>query len=135
MAELDANFEKRMKQAESEVAREFGTLDAEIVRTEFARVTDDLLRDARVTDFVPVLVHRHVREILRERSVWGAFRPPTLQPQAPRQSNPSSSMTTSSSCGTGQKGSGGGHGFRRRLDHAPSSGALHARVAAWVSAW
>ena len=58
-----------MKQAESEVAREFEALDPEEVRREFARVSDDLLRNARVTDFVPVLVHRQVRESLRVRSV------------------------------------------------------------------
>jgi hypothetical protein len=69
MAELDAAFEKRMKQAENEVAREFRTLDPDVVRREFERVSDDLLRNARVTDFVPVLVHRHVRENLRVRSV------------------------------------------------------------------
>jgi hypothetical protein len=58
-----------MKQAESEIAREFHALDPEDVHREFARVSDDLLRNARVTDFVPVLVHRHVRENLRVRSV------------------------------------------------------------------
>jgi hypothetical protein len=62
---LDPAFEKRMKQAESEVEREFGMLDPELVRREFARVSDELLRNATVTDFVPVLVHRHVRENLR----------------------------------------------------------------------
>jgi hypothetical protein len=72
VAELNASLEKRMRQAESEVAREFGTLDPEVVHREFARVTDDLLRNARVTDFVPVLVHRHVRENLRVRSVPAA---------------------------------------------------------------
>lgn len=65
VAERDETFEKRMRQAESEVAREFGALDPELVRREFARVSDDLLRNARVTDFVPVLVHRHVRDNLR----------------------------------------------------------------------
>ena len=54
-----------MKQAELEVAREFGSVDPEVVRQEFARVTAEVLREARVTDFVPVLVHRHVRENLR----------------------------------------------------------------------
>jgi hypothetical protein len=67
VAAPDQTFEKRMRQAESEVAREFGELDLDVVRREFARVTDDLLRDARVTDFVPVLVHRHVRENLKAR--------------------------------------------------------------------
>jgi uncharacterized protein DUF3562 len=62
---LDPAFEKRMKQAESEVEREFHTLDPEQVRREFARVADELLSTARVMDFVPVLVHRHVRENLR----------------------------------------------------------------------
>jgi hypothetical protein len=61
----DPAFEKRMKQAEAEVAREFGALDPEVVHREFTRVSDDLLRNAKVTDFVPVLVHRHVRENLR----------------------------------------------------------------------
>ena len=54
-----------MKQAEAEVAREFHTLDPDDVRREFARVTEELMRNARVVDFVPVLVHRHVRENLR----------------------------------------------------------------------
>ena len=61
-----------MKQAESEVAREFRMLDPEVVHREFTRVSDDLLRNATVTDFVPVLVHRHVRENLRVRSVPAA---------------------------------------------------------------
>jgi hypothetical protein len=65
----DPAFEKRMKQAESEVAREFAALAPEEVRREFARVSDNVLRNARVTDFVPVLVHRQVRENLRVRSV------------------------------------------------------------------
>jgi len=63
--ERDETFQKRMRQAESEVAREFGALDPELVRREFARVADDLMRTATVTDFVPVLVHRHVRDNLR----------------------------------------------------------------------
>jgi len=57
-----------MRQAESEVAREFGMLDPELVHREFTRVSDDLLRNATVTDFVPVLVYRHVRENLRVSS-------------------------------------------------------------------
>jgi hypothetical protein len=58
-----------MKQAESEVTREFHLLDPDEVHREFARVSDDLLRNARVIDFVPVLVHRQVRENLRVKSV------------------------------------------------------------------
>jgi hypothetical protein len=65
VAERDATFEKRMRQAESEVVREFGSLDPEVVHLEFARVSDDLLRDARVMDFVPVLASRHARENLK----------------------------------------------------------------------
>lgn len=61
-----------MRQAESEVVREFGSLDPEIVHLEFARVSDDLLRNARVMDFVPVLATRHARENLRVRSVPAA---------------------------------------------------------------
>jgi hypothetical protein len=62
---LDPAFEKRMKQAESEVEREFAMLDPEQVRREFARVAEELMSRATVTDFVPVLVHRHVRDNLR----------------------------------------------------------------------
>jgi hypothetical protein len=62
---IDATFEKRMQQAENDVAREFGSLDHEIVHREFERVSQDLLQNARVTDFVPVLVRRHVRENLK----------------------------------------------------------------------
>jgi hypothetical protein len=61
----DEGFDKRMKQAELEVRREFDALDPELVGREFARISEDLLRNARVTDFVPVLVHRQVRESLR----------------------------------------------------------------------
>jgi hypothetical protein len=64
-AVLDETFEKRLKAAENEVAREFESLDRELVRAQFERVSSDLLRNATVTDFVPVLVRRHVREILR----------------------------------------------------------------------
>jgi hypothetical protein len=62
---LDATFEKRMRQAESEIVREFDTLDRELVRQHFDHVSSSLLREAKVTDFVPVLTRRHVREILR----------------------------------------------------------------------
>jgi Protein of unknown function (DUF3562) len=72
VAAPDETFEKRMRQAESEITREFHLLDPELVQQEFARVTDDLLRNAKVTDFVPVLAHRHVRENLKERSAPAA---------------------------------------------------------------
>jgi hypothetical protein len=62
---VDEMFEKRLRQAEADVAREFGTLDQEVVHREFERVAEDLLRNATVTDFVPVLVRRHVRDHLR----------------------------------------------------------------------
>jgi hypothetical protein len=65
VAERNEAFEKRMRQAELDVTREFGSLDPDVVRREFARVTDEILRNARVTDFVPVLVRRQVRENLR----------------------------------------------------------------------
>ena len=64
-AVLDETFEKRMKQAETDVAREFASLDPEVVRVQFEQVAGDLLRDATITDFVPVLARRHVRDILR----------------------------------------------------------------------
>ena len=64
-AVLDETFEKRMKQAETDVAREFASLDPEVVRVQFEQVAVDLLRDATITDFVPVLARRHVRDILR----------------------------------------------------------------------
>jgi hypothetical protein len=64
-AVLDETFEKRMKAAETDVAREFDSFDRELVRAQFERVSSDLLRNATVTDFVPVLVRRHVREILK----------------------------------------------------------------------
>ncbi len=64
-AVLDETFEKRMKQAEDDVLREFDSLDHDLVHQEFERVTSDLLRNARVTDFVPVLASRKARDILR----------------------------------------------------------------------
>ena len=62
---LDETLEKRMRQAEQDVAREFESLDQALVKAEFERVSGDLLRHATVTDFVPVLTRRHVRELLR----------------------------------------------------------------------
>jgi hypothetical protein len=62
---LDEMFEKRLRQAETDVAREFVAVDQDLVRREFERVTEDLLRQATFTDFVPVLVRRHVRERLK----------------------------------------------------------------------
>ncbi len=64
-AVLDETLEKRMKQAEQDVAREFESLDQALVKATFERVSGDLLRNATVTDFVPVLTRRHVRELLR----------------------------------------------------------------------
>ena len=65
VAAVDETFEKRIRQAAREVAREFESLDPELVQREFARVTKALLQNATVTDFVPVLAHRQVRENLR----------------------------------------------------------------------
>jgi hypothetical protein len=62
---VDEMFEKRLQQAEVDVAREFSTLDRDVVHREFERITEDLLRDAKVTDFVPVLARRHARDALR----------------------------------------------------------------------
>jgi hypothetical protein len=62
---LDEMFEKRLQQAEVDLAREFSTVDRELVHREFERVAGELLREAKVTDFVPVLARRHAREQLR----------------------------------------------------------------------
>jgi hypothetical protein len=62
---LDEMFEKRLQQAEVDLAREFSAVDRELLHREFERITGDLLRDATVTDFVPVLARRHARERLR----------------------------------------------------------------------
>ena len=62
---LDEMFEKRLQQAEVDVAREFGALDRDVVHREFERIAQDLLRNAKVTDFVPVLARRHARDALR----------------------------------------------------------------------
>jgi hypothetical protein len=70
-AVLDETLEKRMKDAETDVAREFDSLDRELVRAQFERVSSDLLRNATVTDFVPVLARRHVREVLRSLPAAG----------------------------------------------------------------
>jgi hypothetical protein len=62
---LDEMFEKRLQQAEVDLVREFATVDRELVHREFERIAGDLLRDAKVMDFVPVLARRHTREQLR----------------------------------------------------------------------
>ncbi len=64
-AVLDETLEKRMRDAEIDVAREFESLDRELVHSQFERVSNELLRNATVTDFVPVLARRHAREALR----------------------------------------------------------------------
>jgi hypothetical protein len=74
-AALDETFEKRMRQAETDVAREFESLDPEVVRSQFERVAGELLRDAKVTDFVPVLARRYVRDVLKAMPAteWANF--------------------------------------------------------------
>jgi hypothetical protein len=62
---LDETLVNRLKQAEKDVVREFGSIDPEVVRQQFEQVSGDLLRTATVTDFVPVLVQRDVRDALR----------------------------------------------------------------------
>ena len=62
---FDETLVNRLKQAEKDVAREFHSLDPEVVRDQFERVSGDLLRNATVTDFVPVLAQRDAREALR----------------------------------------------------------------------
>jgi hypothetical protein len=62
---LDETLVNRLKQAERDVAREFGSLDPEVVHEQFERVSGDLLKEATVTDFVPMLVQRDVRARLR----------------------------------------------------------------------
>jgi hypothetical protein len=71
-AVVDETLEKRMKQAEQDVAREFESLDQALVKAAFERVSGDLLRNATVTDFVPVLTRRHVRDLLRAMPAAGA---------------------------------------------------------------
>ena len=68
METLDETLVNRLKQAETDVAREFMSLDREVVREQFERVSGELLRHATVTDFVPVLAQRHVRDVLRSMS-------------------------------------------------------------------
>jgi hypothetical protein len=63
-ATLDETLVNRLKQAETDIAREFGSLDRELVRQQFERVSSELLRNATVTDFVPVLAQRDVRQVL-----------------------------------------------------------------------
>ena len=62
---LDEMFEKRLQQAEVDLAREFSAIDRELVHREFERIAGDLLANAKVTDFVPVLARRHARDQLR----------------------------------------------------------------------
>jgi len=62
---LDEMFEKRLQQAEVDLVREFSAVDPELVHREFERIATDLLANAKVTDFVPVLARRHARDQLR----------------------------------------------------------------------
>lgn len=62
---LDEMFEKRLEQAEVDLAREFSAVDRDLLHREFESITSELLRNATVTDFVPVLARRHARERLR----------------------------------------------------------------------
>jgi hypothetical protein len=62
---LDEMFEQRLRKAETDVVREFASVDQGLVHREFERITADLLRNATVTDFVPVLASRRVRDHLR----------------------------------------------------------------------
>jgi hypothetical protein len=61
----DEALATRLKAAETDVAREFAALDRSVVHEQFERVAGELLRSATVTDFVPVIARRQVREILK----------------------------------------------------------------------
>ena len=62
---LDETLANRLRQAERDVAREFQSVDPEVVHQQFERVSSELLQNATVTDFVPVLAQRDAREALR----------------------------------------------------------------------
>ena len=55
---------RKLERLPGDLVREFPHVPAEHVHQVIDRVVDDLLPRARFEDFVPLLVHRHARELL-----------------------------------------------------------------------
>lgn len=66
--QLQADTQRKLERLPGVLESEFPEVGAEVVRAEIERVQTAMLIDARIEDFVPVLVLRYAREQLLGRS-------------------------------------------------------------------
>lgn len=69
--EIHANTQRKLERLPQVLEAEFPNVAAEVVRLEIDTITRELVTNARIEDFVPVLVHRFARDHLLEFSRAG----------------------------------------------------------------
>jgi hypothetical protein len=67
MASLTPDVARRLERLPEDLRAEFPSVQLETIRGDVDTHARELLESARFDDFVPVLVHRAVREALRSR--------------------------------------------------------------------
>jgi hypothetical protein len=65
MTTLTADLQKRLRRVPSELAAEFPDVPADRIRRDVDEQTERLLESARVTEYIPILVHKELRARLR----------------------------------------------------------------------
>ena len=66
MATLDQDLERRLRRVPCDLRDEFPQVPLADIERDVDSTTRDLIKTAHFTDFLPVLVHRAVRERLRQ---------------------------------------------------------------------
>lgn len=66
MTTLNEDLERRLKRVPCDLKDEFPQVPLEDIERDVETVTRDLGRTAHFTDFLPLLVHRAVRDRLRQ---------------------------------------------------------------------
>jgi hypothetical protein len=62
--EMHENTRRKLDRLPEVLGAEFPGVSAEVVRLEIDTITRELIAEARIEDFVPVLVHRFARDHL-----------------------------------------------------------------------
>jgi hypothetical protein len=64
--EVTSETKEKIDKLPERLSEEFADVEPSTVEKEVAEVAQDLLHDAKVEDFVPLLAHRYIRERLLE---------------------------------------------------------------------
>ena len=66
--QLQADTQRKLERLPDVLESEFPQVGADVVKAEIERIQTAMLTEARIEDFVPVLVLRYAREQLLERA-------------------------------------------------------------------